>query len=64
CLLNVDFVIKLVLFCYGVSILTDYYYLVTTLSNNFLMQATITTLGGLPAFFRRSANTLIVALRI
>ncbi|MEQ1674852.1 MAG: ATP-binding protein, partial [Candidatus Nitrotoga sp.] len=36
CLLNVDFVIKLVLFCYGVSILTDYYYLVTTLSNEWL----------------------------
>ncbi len=30
--------------------------------NSFLMQATITTLGGLPAFFSRSANALIVSL--
>src|SRR3989338_2926384 len=30
--------------------------------SNFLMHATITTLGGLPAFFRRSANALIGSL--
>ncbi len=32
------------------------------MGNSFLMQATITTLGGLPAFFSRSANALIVSL--
>ena len=31
--------------------------------NNFLMQATMMTLGGFPAFLRRSANALIVSLQ-